>query len=105
MAQMVSPLCPHIGEELWRRLGYDSTVTYRSFPVADPALLVEDTVEVPVQVNGKVRARISVSPDADEATHLAVAMADEKVIAALDGKQPVKTIVVPGRTVNLVIGK
>ena len=105
MAQMVSPLCPHIGEELWRRLGNDSTVTYRSFPVADPALLVEDTVEVPVQVNGKVRARISVAPDADEATHLAVAMADEKVIAALDGKQPVKTIVVPGRTVNLVIGK
>ena len=105
MAQMVSPLCPHIGEELWRRLGNDSTVTYQSFPVADPALLVEDTVEVPVQVNGKVRARISVAPDADEATHLAVAMADEKVIAALDGKQPVKTIVVPGRTVNLVIGK
>ena len=105
MARMVSPLCPHIGEELWRRLGHDSTVTYEPFPVADPALLVEDTVEVPVQVNGKVRARISVAPGADEATHLAVALADEKVIAALDGKQPLKTIVVPGRTVNLVIGK
>ena len=105
MAQMVSPLCPHIGEELWRRLGHGSTVTYEPFPVADPALLVEDSVEVPVQVNGKVRARISVAPDADEATHLAVALADEKVIAALDGRQPLKTIVVPGRTVNLVIGK
>jgi len=105
MARMVSPLCPHIGEELWRRLGHDSTVTYEPFPTADPALLVEDAVEVPVQVNGKVRARISVAPDADEATHLAMAMADEKVMAALDGKQPIKTIVVPGRTVNLVIGK
>ena len=105
MAQMVSPLCPHIGEELWRRLGNDSTVTYEPFPAADPNLLVEDSVEVPVQVNGKVRSRISVAPDADEAAHLAAALADEKVIAALDGKQPVKTIVVPGRTVNLVIGK
>ena len=105
MAQMVSPLCPHIGEELWRRLGNDSTVTYEPFPAADPNLLVEDSVEVPVQVNGKVRSRISVAPDADEAAHLEAALADEKVIAALDGKQPVKTIVVPGRTVNLVIGK
>ena len=105
MAQMVSPLCPHIGEELWRRLGNGSTVTYEPFPVADAALLVEESVEVPVQVNGKVRARISIAPDADEATHLAVALADEKVIAALDGRQPLKTIVVPGRTVNLVIGK
>ena len=105
MAQMVSPLCPHMGEELWRILGHEGTVTYESFPSPDPALLVEDSVEVPVQVNGKVRARISVAPGADEAAHLAAAMADEKVVAALGGKQPVKTIVVPGRTVNLVIGK
>jgi leucyl-tRNA synthetase len=73
------------------------------FPEADPALLVEDSIEVPVQVNGKVRGRISVAPDADEATHLALAMAQENVIAALEGKTPVKTIVIPGRTVNIVV--
>jgi leucyl-tRNA synthetase len=105
MAQMVSPLCPHIGEELWRRLGNQGSVTYVPFPAADPALLVEDSVEVPVQVNGKVRARITVPAGADEAEHLAAALADDKVQAALGGKDPVKTIVVPGRTVNLVIGK
>jgi leucyl-tRNA synthetase len=105
MAQMVSPLCPHIGEELWRRLGNQGSVTYVPFPAADAALLVEDSVEVPVQVNGKVRARITVPAGAGEAEHLAAALADDKVQAALGGKDPVKTIVVPGRTVNLVIGK
>ena len=105
MAQMLSPLCPHLGEELWHRLGNTGSVTYVPFPRADPALLVEDTVEVPVQVNGKVRSRITVAPSATEQEHLAAALADEKVQAALGGKDPVKTIVVPGRTVNLVVGK
>ena len=105
MAQMVSPLCPHMGEELWHVLGHDGTVTYETFPRADAALLVEDSIEVPVQVNGKVRSRITVPTGADEAAHVAAAMSDEKVLAALGGKQPMKTIVVPGRTVNLVIGK
>jgi len=103
MVQMLSPMCPHLAEELWRRLGHDRTVTYVPFPVADPALLVEDSVEVPVQVNGKVRSRISIAPDADQEAHLAVAMADTKVAAAIDGKTVVKTIVVPGRTVNIVV--
>jgi leucyl-tRNA synthetase len=88
---------------LWSLLGHSDTVTYVPFPEADPALLVEDSIEVPVQVNGKVRGRISVAPDADEATHLALAMAQENVIAALEGKTPVKTIVIPGRTVNIVV--
>ena len=105
LARMVAPLCPHLGEELWSRLGHAESLTYEPFPVADPALLEDDTVEVPVQVNGKVRARITVPAGADEAAHLAVAMADAKVLAALGGKDPVKTIVVPGRTVNLVVGK
>ena len=105
MAQMLSPLCPHLGEELWHLLGNSGTVTYVPFPEADASLLVQDTVEVPVQVNGKVRGRISVPAGADEAAHVAAALADGKVVAALGGKQPLKTIVVPGRTVNLVIGK
>ena len=105
LARMVAPLCPHLGEELWARLGHAASLTYEPFPAADPALLEDDTVEVPVQVNGKVRARITVPAGADEAAHLAVAMSDAKVIAALGGKDPIKTIVVPGRTVNLVVGK
>jgi leucyl-tRNA synthetase len=103
LVQMLSPLCPHLTEELWSQLGHSETVTYVPFPKADPALLVEDSIEVPVQVNGKVRGRIRVAPDADEATHLALAMAQENVIAALEGKTPVKTIVIPGRTVNIVV--
>ena len=73
------------------------------FPVADPALLVDDTVEYPVQVNGKVRGRIDVAADADAATVEAVALADAKVVAALDGATPKKVIVVPGRMVNIVV--
>ncbi len=103
LVQMLSPLCPHLAEELWHRLGHEETVTYEPFPVADPALLVEDAIEVPVQVNGKVRGRISVAPGADEDAHLAAAMALDNVVAALGGKTPVKTIVVPGRTVNIVV--
>ena len=58
MVLMVAPLAPHVAEELWRKLGHDDTLTYVDFPVADPALLVDDTIEYPVQVNGKVRSHI-----------------------------------------------
>ena len=103
MVQMLSPLCPHLAEELWYRLGHITTVTYEPFPSADPALLVEDTIEVPVQVNGKVRGRISIAPDADDDAHIAAAMALDNVVAALEGKTPLKTIVVRGRTVSIVV--
>jgi leucyl-tRNA synthetase len=103
MVQMLSPLCPHLAEELWYRLGHTTTVTYEPFPSADPALLVEDTIEVPVQVNGKVRGRISIAPDADDDAHIAAAMALDNVVAALEGKTPLKTIVVRGRTVSIVV--
>ena len=103
LVQMLSPLCPHLADELWFRLGHDTTVTYVPFPIADPALLVEDSIEVPVQVNGKVRARIQMSPNATEAEHLEAAMSLESIVAALDGRTPLKTIVVPGRTVNIVV--
>jgi leucyl-tRNA synthetase len=99
---MLAPLAPHLAEELWRMLGHTDTVTYQHFPVADPALLVDDTVEVPVQVNGKVRSRIVVAADADQATMEATALADPKVQAALGGNAPKKVIVVPGRMVNIV---
>jgi leucyl-tRNA synthetase len=103
MVLMLAPLVPHVAEELWRRLGGTDTVTYHAFPVAEPAWLVDDTVEYPVQINGKVRGRIIVAADSDSATVQAVALADERVQAALAGAEPNKIIVVPGRMVNLVI--
>ena len=103
LVQMLSPLCPHLAEELWSRLGHSGSITFVSFPVPDPSLLVDDSVEYPVQINGKVRARISAPADADQATVQAIALADDKVVAALAGAAPKKVIVVPGRMVNLVV--
>ena len=103
MVLMAAPLVPHIAEELWRRLGHDETLTYLPFPEADEQYLVDDTIEVPVQINGKVRSRVVVAADADQATCEAAAMADDKVVAALAGAAPKKVIVVPGRMINIVI--
>jgi leucyl-tRNA synthetase len=103
MVLMAAPLVPHLAEELWRKLGHDETVTYVGFPVADPARLVDDTVEYPIQVNGKVRSHVVVPADADAATVEAAALADARVAAVLDGGTPRKVIVVPGRMVNVVV--
>ncbi|NBQ41732.1 MAG: leucine--tRNA ligase, partial [Mycobacteriaceae bacterium] len=100
---MLAPLAPHLAEELWRRLGHAESLARGPFPVADPRYLVTDTVEYPVQVNGKVRGHISVAADADRAVLESAALADEKVRAFLDGAAPKKVIVVPGRLVNLVL--
>jgi leucyl-tRNA synthetase len=100
---MVAPLAPHIAEELWQRMGGSDSLAYETFPVADPAFLVADTVEMPVQVNGKVRARIVVPVGADDATNEQMARADEKVAALLDGATVKKVVVVPGRLVNFVL--
>ena len=99
---MVAPLAPHLAEELWRRLGSEKSLAHGPFPVADERYLVDDTVEYPVQVNGKVRGKIVVAADADKATLEAAALADEKVQAFLAGATPKKVIVVPGRLVNIV---
>ena len=103
MTLMLAPLVPHVAEELWHRLGHDSTLAYEPLPAADPNLLVDDQVEYPVQVNGKVRGHITVPADAALADVEAVALADVKVIAALAGATPKKVIVVPRRMVNVVI--
>jgi leucyl-tRNA synthetase len=103
LVQLLAPIAPHIGEELWRRLGHSETIAYVRPPVADPALLVDATVEYPVQVNGKVRARITVAADASEADVEATALADAKVQALLAGAAPRKVIVVPAKMVNVVV--
>ncbi|WP_297774843.1 leucine--tRNA ligase [Mycobacterium sp.] len=100
---MLAPLAPHLAEELWLRLGHTTSLAHGPFPVADPAYLVDDTVEYPVQVNGKVRGRVVVAADVDQDTLKAAALADEKVQAFLAGAHPRKVIVVPGRLVNLVV--
>ena len=103
LVHMLSALAPHIAEELWAKLGHTQSLTYAAFPVADPALLLENTIEYPVQINGKVRSRITVHADADAKTVESLAMADAKVIEALAGATPKKVIVVPGRMVNIVV--
>jgi leucyl-tRNA synthetase len=100
---MVAPLAPHLAEELWLRLGHDTSLAHGPFPVADPLYVVDDTVEYPVQVNGKVRGRVTVAADAAADLVEAVALADEKVVAFLDGATPKKVIVVAGKLVNLVV--
>jgi leucyl-tRNA synthetase len=102
MVLMLAPLAPHIAEELWCRLGHDGSLAWHSFPAVDERLLVEDTIEIPVQVNGKVRSVVSVPAAADRAAVEAVALADEKVVAALAGRAVRRVVVVPGRLVNLV---
>ncbi|HEV7172627.1 leucine--tRNA ligase [Pedococcus sp.] len=98
---MVAPLAPHIAEELWTRLGHAESVTFASFPVADPALLVDDTVTCVVQIKGKVRDRIEVPSDIDEATLRERALALPKVRAATEGG--VRTVIVKApKLVNIV---
>ena len=103
LVQMLAPLCPHLAEELWAKLGGTGSITFVPFPVADASLLIDDTVEYPVQMNGKVRGRVTVAADAAPDAVQAAALTDDKVIAALDGKAPKKVIVVPGRMVNIVV--
>jgi leucyl-tRNA synthetase len=98
---MLAPVAPHIAEELWGRLGGQGTLAHGPFPTPDPQWLVEDTIEIPIQVKGKVRSRMTVAADADENTLRATALADEKIIPLLDG-EPRKVIIVPGRMVNII---
>ncbi|WP_199193900.1 leucine--tRNA ligase [Mycobacterium sp. ITM-2016-00318] len=100
---MVAPLAPHLAEELWLRLGHDTSLAHGPFPVADESYLTVDTVELPVQVNGKVRGHVTVPAVADADAMEAAALADEKVQAFLNGATPKKVIVVAGRLVNLVV--
>ena len=104
MVLMLSPLAPHMAEELWSLLGHSDTLTYHPFPVADPVLLVEDTVTCVLQIAGKVRDRIEVPADIGEDALRELALAAPKIVASLDGR-PVRTVVVRApKLVNIVPG-
>ncbi|MPZ82638.1 MAG: leucine--tRNA ligase [Actinophytocola sp.] len=103
MVLMLAPLCPHVAEELWSALGHDTSLAHGPFPRADERYLVEETVEYPIQVNGKVRSRVTVPASADQAEVRAAALAEDRIAALVDGGEPRKVIVVPGRLVNVVL--
>ncbi|MET4645179.1 leucine--tRNA ligase [Streptomyces sp. NBC_01724] len=99
---LVAPLAPHIAEELWRRLGHTDSVVHQDFPVADPAYVVDETVTCVVQVKGKVKARLEISPSITDEELETLALADPAVVAALDGAGIRKVIVRAPKLVNIV---
>ncbi|MFF1256752.1 leucine--tRNA ligase [Streptomyces sp. NPDC058321] len=99
---LVAPLAPHIAEELWRKLGHTDSVVHQDFPVADPAYVVDESVTCVVQIKGKVKARLEVSPSISDEELEKVALADERVVAALDGAGIRKVIVRAPKLVNIV---
>ena len=100
---LVAPLAPHIAEELWSRLGHTESLAHGPFPTFEEKWLVDDTVEIPVQVQGKVRSRINVATDASREDIEAAALDDAKVKEHVGDHEIKKVIVVPGRMVNVVI--
>ncbi|WP_078414086.1 leucine--tRNA ligase [Priestia abyssalis] len=100
--KILSPICPHIAEELWAKLGHSETISYEAWPAYDEAKLVEDKVEIVVQVNGKVRTKLNISPKASKEQMEEIAMADESVQQQIEGKTIRKVIAVPGKLVNIV---
>ncbi len=104
LVRLMNPMIPHLAEELWQMLGHGTILADTPWPQADEALLAADTVTIGVQVNGKVRATITLPADADKDTAEQTALADDSVRRAIDGKQVRKVIVVPGRIVNVVVG-
>ncbi len=101
---MLNPIVPHICHKLWQELGHDSNIITAPWPKCDESALVRDTLELVVQVNGKLRGKISVAADASKDAIEAIALEDEKVMSHIEGKTVRKVIVVPGRLVNIVVG-
>ena len=103
LAKLMSPMTPHLAEDIWARHGQTGLITTSDWPVADEKMLVSDSITLPIQVNGKRRAEITVPADMSKEDVEKVALADPAVVRTLDGASPKKVIVVPGRIVNVVI--
>ena len=103
LIKMLSCICPHICEEMWNILGHNDTIAYESWPTYDEAKTIDDSVEVAVQINGKLRATVMLPLNCDKDEAIAVAKADEKVQAAIEGKTIIKEISVPNKIVNIVV--
>ncbi len=99
---MLAPITPHVAEELWEKLGYKNTVSYEAWPAYDEAKLIDDEVEIVIQINGKVKAKLFVPSDATKEKLEQIAMDDDKVKEQIDGKTVRKVITVPGKLVNIV---
>jgi len=102
LAQSIAPMMPHLAEECWSRLGYNTLITIAPWPAADPALLVDDQITIAVQVNGKRRDELIIARTAGKDEVEAAALRLDSVVRALEGKAPKKVIVVPQRIVNVV---
>ncbi|MBR5134242.1 MAG: class I tRNA ligase family protein, partial [Clostridia bacterium] len=103
LLSMLNPFAPHMTEELWEMAGFGGSLVTEAWPEYDEAKCVEATVEIVVQVNGKIKAHIDIPHDADQATVLSLAKAEEKVAAAIDGMTVVKELYVPAKLVNIVV--
>ena len=102
-ALLLSPLAPHFACELYQKLGNQDSLIYADFPTADSKYLVDDEIEIPVQINGKVRAKILISPDSDKDQIEKVALANETIASQLEAVTIIKTVIVPGRMCNFVV--
>ena len=103
LAQLMSPMTPHLAEDIWAMQGGEGLIANAVWPKADEAMLVEDTVTLPIQINGKRKSEITVAKDLSKDEVEKIAMADAAVLKALDGGVPKKVIVVPGRIINVVV--
>jgi leucyl-tRNA synthetase len=102
LARLLSPIAPHIAEEMWENMGHDQMIATMDWPEADKKWLVEDTINMPVQVNGKLRGTIEIAPDSDKSSIEEMALALPAVQRILDGQVPKKVIIVSNRIVNVV---
>ena len=101
----LSPFAPHLAEELWTILGHDSPVSLATWPLVDNRWLQDDTIEIPIQVQGKLRARITVPTGTDAKQLEAIAAAEPKIAALIDDKTIIKVVAIPDRMVNFVVKK
>lgn len=102
--KLLSPIAPHVVEELWEKLGYAETITYAQWPIYDESKMIDDEVQIVVQVNGKVKTKLVVAKDSTKEELEAAALADTEIQKATEGKQIRKVIAIPGKLVNIVIG-